>query len=757
MNLKYIFISFCVICIFFLSCNEDDTLSPFLHFSLPENVVVGALNNDTVMVLYVKSSENWSVKNESDWCSLSHTTGGEMKYLELQIQKNNSINLRTHSFEFVQDESKKTYQLTISQLPAGDYLSISPTSVELSSISRDTDIIVISNIPLTSHIEYDTDEFFSVTKEQTGTFEYKFKLRVAENSTPNLRTGKLIIEGTGGAIHKDTVGVLQYYPIEELAFSGRNDENGCVVSWSKSIDNSVQYYELHISSPDGSIHKTVDISSINNLDINSLEEFSVASPAYVGYLQIKLIAKVQASSEKISSMGKALVTVHTHFSDGDGSESNPYQIANYRHFLNFGKAAVSYKSLLSDNFIQTSDIILPNPVPEDIMSNFTIIGTSASSFNGQYDGKGFKISNVHKVTNQETERYLGLFASIGKNGVVKQLQVKISRLEGQSNIKLVGGITALNLGTISRCSVEAMDATSVIYSKNNAPGYSVDGGNLAYNGMAGGIAGGNEGTISHCNNQCTLVTLFSAGGIVGGVHRNVPTAKIEYCYNTGDIYAGYPGEGITIPGGIVHTTAQSHRFKEAGVGGIGGRMNYLNAATPATIYSCFNTGNIYSDENCGGIAGLLYHCKVENCFNSGDIVQSRYGGTTHTGGVIGWMTSNNTSCSVKTCYNSGNIRYVQSGSSGYAGGVIGSASSANSTVVISDVVFYQNPEEVQLNYAGFIHSSNISTNGKRISDPEQMKSLENFYSSYSPQVWEIKSDGYLFPQLISIPYVERGK
>jgi len=97
-----------MICLSLLSCKEDDTLSPYLHFSLPENVIVGALTNDTVMVLYVKSSDNWSVKNESDWCSLSQTTGGEMKYLELRIQKNNSINLRTHSFEFVQDKSKET-------------------------------------------------------------------------------------------------------------------------------------------------------------------------------------------------------------------------------------------------------------------------------------------------------------------------------------------------------------------------------------------------------------------------------------------------------------------------------------------------------------------------------------------------------------------------------------------------------------------------------------------------------------------------
>lgn len=746
-----------MICLSLLSCKEDDTLSPYLHFSLPENVIVGALTNDTVMVLYVKSSDNWSVKNESDWCSLSQTTGGEMKYLELRIQKNNSINLRTHSFEFVQDKSKETYLLTISQLPAGDFLAINPLSVELSSIARDTDIVVISNMPITSHIEYDTDEFFSVTKEQIGPFEYKFKLKVAENNTQNLRKGKLIIEGAGAANHKDTVTVLQYYPIEELTFTGLNDEIGCGVSWSKSMDNAVQYYELEINSPDGSIHKIIDVSSLNHLDINSIEEFSVTSPSYVGYLQMKLIAKVQANSEKISSMGKKLITLHTHFADGDGSESNPYQIANYRHFLNLGKSADSYKSLLLSNFIQTEDITLPNPSSEDLLSNFSIIGTSAKSFNGQYDGNGFKISNIYKVTNLETERYLGLFASIGKNGVVKQLKVKISRLEGQSNIKLVGGITALNLGTISGCSVEAMDAASVIYSKNNAPGYSADGGNLAYNGMAGGIAGGNEGTISHCNNQCTIVTLFSAGGIVGGVHRNVPTAKIEYCYNTGDIYAGYPGAGITIPGGIIHSTTQSHRFKEAGVGGIGGRMCYLNAATPATINSCFNTGNIYSDENCGGIAGLLHHCKVENCFNAGDIVQSRYGGTSHTGGVVGCMTSNNSSCSVKTSYNSGSIRYVQSGSSGYVGGVVGSASNANSTVVISDVVFYQNPDEVPLNYVGFIHSSNPSTNGKRIFDYEQMKLLENFYPSYSPQIWEVKSIGYLFPQLISIPYVERGK
>jgi len=52
---------------------------------------------------------------------------------------------------------KKQYLLTISQLPAGDFLAINPLSVELSSIARDTDIVVISNMPITSHIEYDTD------------------------------------------------------------------------------------------------------------------------------------------------------------------------------------------------------------------------------------------------------------------------------------------------------------------------------------------------------------------------------------------------------------------------------------------------------------------------------------------------------------------------------------------------------------------------------------------------------------------------
>lgn len=88
------------------------------------------------------------------------------------------------------------------------------------------------------------------------------------------------------------------------------------------------------------------------------------------------------------------------------------------------------------------------------------------------------------------------------------------------------------------------------------------------------------------------------------------------------------------------------------------------ASNPASIYGCYNAGNVAAD-GAGGIAGKYAgaggKCIITNCYNTGRVVAQ------YAGGISGQYAGAGGTCTISTCYNMGDV----SSSAYYAGGITG--------------------------------------------------------------------------------------
>lgn len=159
---------------------------------------------------------------------------------------------------------------------------------------------------------------------------------------------------------------------------------------------------------------------------------------------------------------------------------------------------------------------------------WTAIGSSAVPFEGAFEGGGHQIANV-KVSGSD---YVGLFGYIGTSGAVSGVAITSGTFEGDS---YVGSLAGYNAGVVSECF-----AMSVVEYKNGIAGGLVGGnaGTIRYvystgrlykrqsaSGFAGGLVGANSGTVSD-GYSVALVDGENAAGLVG---RNDGTLERLYC------------------------------------------------------------------------------------------------------------------------------------------------------------------------------------------------------------------------------------
>ena len=199
---------------------------------------------------------------------------------------------------------------------------------------------------------------------------------------------------------------------------------------------------------------------------------------------------------------------------------------------------------------------------------------------GTFDGGGYTISNL-KIDSSDSN-YLGLFAYIATDGVVKNLALNDVKISGYEDI---GGIAGDNWGTIENCSVSGSVSGSSYY--------------------VGGIAGYNWSTISDCSASGSIIGMYGyTGGIAGGNE-----GEIIACHNAGDVSLEQSGGGVTVY-----------------VGGIVG--NNSNC-----VIACYNTGNVGSGFSLysGGIVGDNYG-EIIACYSIGDL-SGKY--SYSSGGIVG--------------------------------------------------------------------------------------------------------------------------
>ena len=225
---------------------------------------------------------------------------------------------------------------------------------------------------------------------------------------------------------------------------------------------------------------------------------------------------------------------------GEGTEAAPYQIGSGAELAWLADRVNNASSGTKFYVVLTDDIDLGN-------QPWTPIGKDFHEFSGTFDGgdhvvEGLKVSNVADA---------GLFG-VAKGAAIKNLVVRGS-VTGADN---AAGILAK--------------------AKNEAC------------------------TIENCGNEAAVTVAKSGGGYAGGILGNAVTAiHVERCYNSGT---------VTSTGNTSYSRA-------------GGIVGYMSGSGTAKVNTCYNTGNIISDSYAAGVfAGYGgYSWTISNCYNTGKI------------------------------------------------------------------------------------------------------------------------------------------
>lgn len=229
-------------------------------------------------------------------------------------------------------------------------------------------------------------------------------------------------------------------------------------------------------------------------------------------------------------------------------KSADVMISSAEELVEFSERLVTENGYGGKRIILTCDI----QFNETMNAAFEPIGFW-EDFNGTFDGCGHTISGI-EISQGRDLICVGLFSTIGKDGVVKNVTLKDCYFEPNTNNKESGGIAAKNLGVIDNCHNRGTEAYA-------------------------GISAINEGTIVNCSSTGRIIGYTAAGGIAG-----VNKGYIYNCYNTGDVSLG--------DGGL-----ENHELIAAG--GIVGQN------TKGSVINCYNTGSVTTiGVPCGGIAGI---------------------------------------------------------------------------------------------------------------------------------------------------------
>jgi hypothetical protein len=274
-------------------------------------------------------------------------------------------------------------------------------------------------------------------------------------------------------------------------------------------------------------------------------------------------------------------------SAGNGSTSNPYEIANLDNLYWIYANTTEWNK----HYIQTADINAAACSTWNSNTGWMPIGNTTTKFTGSYDGNGFDISGLRiNRTSSTTGRYQGLFGVIEDATLteIRMVSVNINAYD------YVGAITGSSVNSsIDNCHVSGTVSTPLSSGSDYAGGW------------CGIYTHANPTTITNGTNAANVSSYEYVGGFFG--YLNAPLS-FNNCTNTGNISASGSTSASDYAGGLVG-------------------YSVYNAITFRPSYiSCINTGTIAASAgNAGGIVGRINKGRIVGCSNSGNITSSNGG------------------------------------------------------------------------------------------------------------------------------------
>jgi hypothetical protein len=292
---------------------------------------------------------------------------------------------------------------------------------------------------------------------------------------------------------------------------------------------------------------------------------------------------------------------------GSGTIANPYQIATLNNLYWVTQNTSSWNSY----FVQTADINAASSSTWASGQGYTPIGNSSTKFTGNFDGAGYKISNII-IYRTTTFSNTGLFGNINTNAFIKNVNVEnISITIGSGSIFIGGFVGKMDGGTIQNCTVSG----TINVSTNNGSSFA---------GFVGIMA--ISGSISKCYADVSVnvahnggVRNANCGGFVGWMNNN--TCIIDQCFAKGNVYG------------------------DSNVGGFVGSLN------TGIISNSYSTGSVYRNTGAtattlgGFVGGNGTNSSTTNCYSSGGVFYTGVANPTNKG-----FSGGSTNFIVSNCY-----------------------------------------------------------------------------------------------------------
>ncbi len=322
------------------------------------------------------------------------------------------------------------------------------------------------------------------------------------------------------------------------------------------------------------------------------------------------------------------------FAGGNGSQGNPYLIANCTDLQNMS-------SNLSASYALNNSIDCSGFDYNSDGKGFMPIGNYSDPFTGTFDGRNFTISNLY--INRPEDYDVGLFDYVGDVS-----PASISNI-GLINASITGG--ADTGGLIGESYYSNISNSYVTGSVN---------GNKK-NGHAGGLIGESEGDIiSNCY-VTGSVNGNNDSNNVGGLIGNSYFSNISNSYATGSVNGNNKNDNV---GGLIGNSYFSNISNSYVTGNVTGNVSsdvggLIGSSDSSNIFNSYATGNVTGNvsSDVGGLIGSSYFSNISKVYTTGSVT-----GDYDVGGLIGQSFGN----TINNSYTTGNVN-----SAGNTGGLIG--------------------------------------------------------------------------------------
>lgn len=416
--------------------------------------------------------------------------------------------------------------------------------------------------------------------------------------------GDLTLEGTGA----DSEVVLDITNIGQV-----QADNGTVTNALTGLHNFMHHFEnnksdtdklITLNSASGDAKLAVDMWNYGTgaFDLNKYDDTEPNGHTLLQELQnLNISASVIGNDGKVTTSYDAQDSTYIWVSSGE-------QLKNIQTYYKTETDAGRTTGILGYNFA------LKNDINASDVEDYVAIGTE-SEFTGTFDGRGNRIIGLDTTKDSNTLTNAGIFSSVGKGGVVKDVNIYSGTFTGTTT---AGAVAGENNGRIE--------------------GIVTFGNTVTSNGNAGGIVGVN-------NSGGTVYDVESTGSVIAGSSSAIAGGLVGT--NNGGLANSFSDSAVTVDTNVTSGTS-------AGLGGVvginngnvqyvdslgvtnGGATNSSNiggiiGTNNGNMYSGYNESIVSGKDNVGGIIGTNAEGKkVENVVNATGVE-----GTNNVGGLIG--------------------------------------------------------------------------------------------------------------------------